>query len=87
MSLVERKSPRRKARAPRPSHLVATPSAAVSALRRGRRAIEDIEEQLQRLLTALRAEGPIDADTPDRLRAATAEAGAALAALADVRAT
>jgi hypothetical protein len=55
---------------------------AVAALRHSRKLLTDIEGQLDGLLTSLRQPNPcIDAGAPDRLTAATAQAGSALAAL------
>ena len=58
----------------------------VAALRHSRKLLTDIEGQLDSLLVGLRQPRPcIDADAPDRLTGATAQAGDALAALDNLR--
>jgi hypothetical protein len=59
---------------------------AVAALRRSREVLTDIEGQLDLLLFDLRQpQASVDADAPDRLTGAVAQAGSALAALDDLR--
>jgi hypothetical protein len=58
----------------------------VAGLRRSRKLLTDIEEQLGGLLVSLRQPQPcIDAAAPERLTGAIAQAGRALAALDNLR--
>lgn len=82
--------PRRLASAKRrrgvPARSRLTVPRAVLALRQGRRAIADIEGQLDALLVLLREPRPrIAADAPERLAGAARQAGRALSALEDLR--
>ena len=58
----------------------------MAGLRRSRKLLTDIEEQLGGLLVSLRQPQPcIDAAAPERLTGATAQAGRALAVLENLR--
>ena len=59
---------------------------AVSALRRGREALSDVQGQLDDLLAMLREPRPaLAADTPERLTGAVRRASRALSALDELR--
>jgi hypothetical protein len=58
----------------------------VTALRRGREALSDIEGELDALMSMLREPAPrLDPEAPDRLAGAARRAQSALGALADLR--
>ena len=83
-STHRRPSRRRRRRVPARSRV--TVRRAVAALRRSRQVLEGVEGELDGLLVALRKpEGDVDAATPDRLHAATAEVEDLLGQLADLR--
>ena len=72
-----RRAPRRRA--------ARRPGRTLDELRRGREAVSDIVGQLDSLLAQLRAPGPIDAGTPERLAGAARQANRVFSTLAQLR--